>query len=1292
MSDVTTLPPHTAVLELPQDVSLSGTVHPEQDGQLELRGVRLVGGKGGSKLSLRLGAAATLRLPGLSDNLGDIGDTPVFIAGINGNNLQLTFAHADDTATVRRCLKALAAAASRGSAEPRPAAVQRSGNANQQLLVDFERQSLSRLEELFEQFLTELTDYLFEESVAPGRNSTALFESVRLLRHNDDKITRYFIDQIRDRFADLTPAKQSLYQQKYSGIERSSLDLVDLEEFEDSLALDRMVNAGRNRHELQLECLAIRLSAAIGADPQSVRLPVHVTELCTALQESLQNYDIEHSAIPYVFDYFVQHFLTKLDELYSPLNQILIDAGLCPGLEDEIRAKGSKLRHPTTEPERPKPRQEEVRDSAGNATKNALNDAIDDAVEQLDTSLSPEILYRSVIDALNFKRGGADLPDDAAPASSIAAGHTETPADTASLVQALATMQRNSDSRAEVQQSGSLRDYLTQNSAKITGLEDTAGFDADSMNQLDLIDSLFQTIRSQMDVSADLQPTMSELQVPLAKLALLEPGFFLNEGHPARGVVDKLSQLASAGNFPNSLLEERVGNIIGNIVEGYDRDSGVFDTALQQIDKLVTQQASAQARNVERVVKTQEGQERLRYARSQVDAAILDRLKTAEVPQILLDLIDKGWKELLVLTHVKEGPESENWHEHLRTLDLLVDWLADQQDGAAEDRAMQRGLESEPFVDMLSQQITSELPANLEIEPVFAELRQVLSGEKPVVTTTLDSSDYGGDRDSRHLRSRLHNTQRLRRWVDRVDQLETGSWLTYKDREGERRRMQLAWVNPDRDRFIFVNDRGQKVADLNAVQLARQLSRGAKPPSKAEGMSLVDQSMYGTLEQVQKSLSFSRNHDQLTKLLNRGTFIDQLSRALRHAHRKSSQHAVLHLNIDQFNLVNEVYDHISGDQVLTEFARLLSQLHGKKISSARLGDDDFGILLVDHTMSQALTVAESVRTDIEASSIDIDGEMVGFTVSIGVVPVLDYSPDVDTLLQSAEQAMKLAKERGRNQVAQYQESSDTIQRYQQDRKNTRLDLEQALAADRFVLRAQPIVHTAINSDQPVSKHYELLLGKREKDGSLGSPQTFIESAERHGLMTLVDRWVVREAFRWISQMMDAQKVVPNLAINLSGTSITDDDFMEYLFEQISEFGVGTNRLCFEITETGTITNLVKAADFVRSFRNIGCKFSLDDFGTGLASHNYLRELPVDYVKIDGTFITGIDDNPNDYTMARSINDLAHFLGQETIAESVENDRIIKRLEEIGVDYLQGWGIGHPRPLTEIADELMSIEK
>jgi EAL domain-containing protein (putative c-di-GMP-specific phosphodiesterase class I) len=272
----------------------------------------------------------------------------------------------------------------------------------------------------------------------------------------------------------------------------------------------------------------------------------------------------------------------------------------------------------------------------------------------------------------------------------------------------------------------------------------------------------------------------------------------------------------------------------------------------------------------------------------------------------------------------------------------------------------------------------------------------------------------------------------------------------------------------------------------------------------------------------------------------------------------------------------------------------------------------------------------------------------------------------------------------------YDRDEEQIAAARRERERSRVMLDEAIATDSLVLRAQPIVQSALDGSQPPTHHYEVLLSIRQEDGSLLSPTEFIASAERFGFINGVDRWVVRRVCEWISSLMDRQKVVPQLSINLSGSSLTDDRFMDYVLEQISEFGVGTSKLCFEITETGAIENLNKAADFIRTLRNIGCTFSLDDFGTGMASHQYLRELPVDNVKIDGMFIRDMASNPNDYAMVRSINDLAHFLGQKTIAESVESVELIEPLHEIGVDYLQGWGVGMPRPLEEVTLELSPL--
>jgi diguanylate cyclase (GGDEF)-like protein len=1354
-----------ATLVLDEDVRLSGLLSSLLDGRLQLDDVQTLQSTDNALGKLRKGAVATLSLPGTTTAQGPLEHVQVKIAKLHQDSMTLEFAAAD-TAVAARYREAIAGGFAPGfgkaakpqsvstaseSAVPRvdahansntntntnaatkpatgspahaaqkPATVAATA-AYASLLDTLQQQSLQELQAALTPFLADLTDYLLDLSARIKRSEDSKnvhYEAVTILRRRGAQITERILHQITDFYRDLTPEHNDDHLWQYTAGSTDELDLIDLQEFEDYLAIDRMVTLGEDLHKLPLEALTVRVAVLINADPNRVRLPVHVRQLCRAFQSALREENLPQGVLSHIFDYFAKGFIRQLGGYYEPLNTLLSGNGVLPNVETEIQQKGTLLsRNKLVRPE-PKVRRrksleaqlEDQRSAIAPLTSaiNELNELQKRLGEQLGGVLGsgrPASLYRSVVDALNFKREAEGLADGIALARGTAmsgtwAGATVASteldqtrlADAQSIAKALSALQHNSQVREAVQQSDSLRAYLADNRDHIGGLQNTSGLTADSLNQLDMVDNLFGTIKSQLDVSSDIKPALGNLQIPLAKLALLDPRFFVDHTHTARSVVDKLSRLAASANFPNKALEGRINSIVDDIVSDYENDDSVFETALDKIDKLAAQQERALARNIERVVRTQEGQQKLAEARRAVGREINARIRPPTAPKVLQDLIDSGWRDLLVLTHVRDGPDSAAWSEQVKTLDQLCLWLEERQHGEIDDDlSVQRSMEAEPFIDLIGQQIASALPTNIAHEEVLERLRDVLAGTIDIESTPVSPAPADIEPEPAEVRAKIEDLPRLRRWVNRVEQLAKDSWLTYRDKSGQKKRMQLAWISPERDRYIFVNERGQKVADLSAIKLARQLSRGVQPPAPADRLSVVDQSMYHTLEHVQKSLSFARNHDSLTKLINRETFNDQLKRALRHSHLKHTQHAVLYVNIDQFKLVNEVYDRIIGDQVLLEFAKLLAQLHGKKSSSARIDADEFAILLLDRPMETVLQVAEKIRSDIEASSMDIEGENVSFTVSIGVAAILDHSPGVDEVLDAARSAMLHAKQQGRNQVVQFEEEQNRINHYKREQTRSRQDLENALASERFILRAQPILQTAVADRTSSTLHYELLLGLVNKDGSLSSPVEFIQSAERYGFMTLVDRWVVREAFTWISRLMDEQKVVPNLAINLSGASVTDDAFMEYLLEQISEFGVGTSRLCFEITETGTISNLVKAADFVRAFRNIGCKFSIDDFGTGLASHNYLRELPVDYVKIDGSFITGIDKNRNDYAMARSINDLAHFLGQETIAESVESDEIIVKLEEMGVDYLQGWGIGMPKPLVEVTADLSNLEQ
>ncbi len=1180
-----------------------------------------------------------------------------------------------------------------------------SASSDSEALKGLRRQSIGQFRTEFEIFLGKLEDHLFALSAKSKQTSTGYnfyYDAMNAVKRNTARITDSMADELASYYKDVTLKVEDPYSEANDVQAAEKLGLVNIDDFETHLRIDKIIELGVDQCHLALECLTIRLAQLMDLDPNKVYLPVHVDNICRAFPNALKGQEIPRDAVSDILEYFKTEFVAQLGTYYERLNAPLRAANIRPDLEAEVKEMGSLLKKPKKMAKKRTPAPPEAdtdsaaqQTSAQNLEQEATPAPGDSANSQSSNTgtaaqFTPDSLYNSVISALNFKREADVLVSGQAPTAPVA---TQALADTPSIASALGSLQHDMDARRAVGKSASLRDYLMANQQNIEGLQDSGGLSQESVNQIDLVDNLFGSIQSQVDVTSELKPALGSLQIPLAKLALLEPHFFVDKEHPARGVVDKLAQLATSANFPNKALENRIERIIETIINDYDDDSMVFGSALANVDKLVSQQQRAQTRNLDRVVKTQQGQQKLDEAHLTVQQIIDAKFTSQLVPEVLLKLIDGGWRDLLILTHLREGIDSNTWQEQINTLDTLALWLGQQHEGTVDDDMMvQRSLEAESLIDMINQEISAALPANIAHEAILDTLRRIFSGRESVQMVSVPAPEAEKGPLPEEVREKIQTLPRINRWVNRVNQLDVGTWLSYKDKQGRKRRMQLAWISDNKDRFIFANERGQRHADLSSVQLARRLSRGVKPPTPTDKLSLVDQSMYSTLEHVQKSLSFARNHDALTKLINYDTFLNQLGRALRHAERKNSQHAVLYVDIDQFNLVNEIYDEENGNLILLEFAKLLAQLHGKKVSSCRIQDDQFGILVLDKNIDQAMKYAEKIRADIESSSVEISDEKVTFTVSIGVAPVSDYSPGVADVIQLAKSAMLLAKNRGRNQVVEFEEDQGEIDSYREKQAEEKSRLKKTVETNRFVLRAQPIVQTSVDGSSGESQHYELLLGLKNEDGTLTSPVDFIESAERYGYMGLVDRWVVKEAFSWICKLMDSQKMVPDLSINLSGSSITDDSFMDYLLDQISEYGVGTSKLCFEITETGTISNLVKAADFVRAFRNIGCKFSIDDFGTGLASHNYLRELPVDYVKIDGTFIKEIDKNRTDYAMTRSINDLAHFLGQKTIAESVENEKIIEKLTEIGVDYLQGWGVGKPKLLTEITADLDDIEK
>ncbi|HJU99360.1 MAG TPA: EAL domain-containing protein [Burkholderiaceae bacterium] len=438
---------------------------------------------------------------------------------------------------------------------------------------------------------------------------------------------------------------------------------------------------------------------------------------------------------------------------------------------------------------------------------------------------------------------------------------------------------------------------------------------------------------------------------------------------------------------------------------------------------------------------------------------------------------------------------------------------------------------------------------------------------------------------------------------------------------------------------------------------------------------------------LSRQLSWQATHDTLTGLINRSEFETQVAAALHSAKQEGHVHALLYLDLDQFKVVNDTCGHGAGDLLLQLLAKLLQTQMRDSDILARLGGDELGVLLPHCPPVQALHVAEDLRQSVKGFRFVWENRSFELGVSIGLVEVNHDSKSLSELLVAADQACYLAKERGRNRVHQYQESDSRLtQRHGEMLWVSRLT--EAFEQQRFRLYAQPIVCLTAQG-QP---HDEVLVRIRDPKGRLILPGAFIPAAERYDMMLDIDRWVIRSVCRHIQSTRDSmapdqayldshQRQPARYAINLSGTSLGDDVLHDYIVSQFSHYDVAPEQICFEITETAAIANLPVAQDFMRKLKELGCAFSLDDFGSGLSSFAYLKALPVDFLKIDGVFVRDLATNAINRAMVKAINEVGHVMGIRTVAEYVEDEAILDQVRAIGVDYAQGYAVGRLRPLT-----------
>ena len=1150
----------------------------------------------------------------------------------------------------------------------------------------------------------EFTEKASEELLASARDAGTnaaqmmFFEGLDCIEKNQQELISAFVGEVLRQVDQVTELEEVLEKRRRrEGADTPKLEVVDTEDFEDWLAVAEIISKAEGRYSDQL--LDMRAQLGLIAKPWTHKdaLPVGPAVLTWAFDDVVKKLEFRRQVRRDVYRYFEEALLPLLGTLYEALAKLFADSQLFPSVEEirESLVRASIRRSPSgvrVEPEVYQEMDSAVREAAMAADGVANTTRLDSNPFIPSSSRGSEV-YNVARNILNLSRRTAAVRgqpnDEMLAAPGARADETFNRVD---ILDALATIESElgdamlSDQRLKPR----LMEVLKHRHG------DRKGLTEEDYDTLDVMESLVDSIESDSYLTPGVREWVRRLEITLNKLAAQDPEFLRHEPDRPHSAVLMLNQLARLGNSKDVRegidreVGKRVDELLHRVVKEFDQNPQVFSEVVDELNPLVDRQVQAYRGNIERTVRASEGQQKLERARRAVLTELSQRLEDKRVPDLVLELLNPGWRNLLVHTHLRRGPESHEWRDQLSLLDQLWGQLsgeivAGSADFIEPDTLLKRivdGLNSISFDPSRRTPLIMALSAALvgdttgERAPVrFTEV----AGDHVPALLGLEGMlpDVNPESDARDERVR----QSFEQAVQRSRRIQVGEWLATADPAGRPLILTVAFVGDAASSFVLVNRKGIKSRDLSLKEMADGLHEGQITLLDDYDLPLMERASQRMLENMHNELAYQAAHDDLTHLMNRKEFERHVHDAIQEARGSEIQHALLYIDLDQFKIVNNTSGHTAGDELLKVIADALTRtLAEEQAQVARLGGDEFGVLVKEVTTTDARALADKVLNAVRGERFEWDGREYAQSASMGLVFIDQSTESVDAVMQYADEACYAAKDAGRNRVQEY-ELGDAVIRNRHGIMEWVTQLDKALNEDRLVLNCQRI--SAVGGNRQAEDHYEILLTMLDELGDAMPPAEFILAAETYQRMSIVDRWVIERVLQWMSENRGALDHFGGFAINVSGHSVNDETFPDFVLEQFSRSQAPTSKICFEITETAAIANLENARDFMSRMKIIGCRFSLDDFGTGLSSYSYLRNLPVDYVKIDGVFVKDIVDNPGDYAVVRSINEIGHYMGKQTIAEYVENEGVMKCIREIGVDFMQGYHIAKPFRLDEL---------
>ncbi|MCG7910827.1 MAG: DUF1631 family protein [Candidatus Thiodiazotropha taylori] len=801
-------------------------------------------------------------------------------------------------------------------------------------------------------------------------------------------------------------------------------------------------------------------------------------------------------------------------------------------------------------------------------------------------------------------------------------------------------------------------------------------------------EELVATLSEDPLITDQIRQLMGTLKFLIIEAVLQDTSLLENSDHPVRRLLDTIECLKPYVNRGNqrSLLRDRDTQQLSQIGEAVE--SGKFshvDEVSSELERLLGEQRSRFEANRKLSISRCLKDEKLRRAQLTTYQALSKTLLNQTISPIVDKLFRFGWVNLMVQTAVLEKADEKGWQGYLQIVELLHRLFSDSpgkhQLTAKQQQAMmtmiRKGFTDYPIYAEQAKSFEDELQRMLEIG---AEGDQFPDLRIEVNEAYLHHYFQGMNID----RSGYDVATTDDQWRHTVNKIELDTWLVKQDEKGQLNVLSLAWKNPQTDRYLLVDGDGFKVLDETLDELAGRFADQQISVMESSAKPIVERTIETMLANSYTDFKQESEIDSLTGLYNRRAFEAELSKYLHQTETDSG--ILLQIDLDRFQVVNDLCGFEGGDKLLQTVTDILLSYLPEGGALGRIGDDEFSLLLTQENLEAGYQAAEMLRQTVDESVFEWQGRMIPTTASVGVVEIDSSDEKADKLMQAALAACNMAKQGGGNCTRIYLKS-DSVYQQRQQLVESLPAIKEALAKGRMELFVQPIV--PLQSNQQASHHHEILLRVRNENGDLESPQAFIEAAETYDLMRDVDRWVVEAFFQQLEPYAQQLPEGQSFSINLSGKSLGDLDFKRMLIERIKATSLETKHFGFEITETALVGDISDTAAVINEIRELGCAFSLDDFGSGYASFSYLKDFPVDYVKIDGIFVREILNKPADYAMISSITEIAHFMEKRVIAEFVSDETTAMALKHMGVDFGQGYHFGKPQPLTEVLNEIIT---